>query len=135
MVATGGCFDLLHVGHLSTLRAARSLGDCLIVCLNSDASIHGLKGPDRPLTGETDRGRLLAALDCVDAVVVFDEPTPEPVLSWLRPDVWVKGGDYDAVPESELVQRWGGQTAIVPYLDGHSTTSTIAAAHAATSRR
>ncbi|MBG0561262.1 PfkB family carbohydrate kinase [Actinoplanes aureus] len=128
VVATGGCFDLLHTGHLATLRAARSLGDCLIVCLNSDDSVRRLKGPERPLTNQDDRARLLAALDCVDAVVIFDEPTPEPVLSWLRPDVWVKGGDYDTLPESEVVERWGGQTVIVPYLDGRSTTETIAAA-------
>ena len=139
VVATGGCFDLLHVGHLATLRAARRLGDCLIVCLNSDASVTRLKGPDRPLNGENDRSRLLAALDCVDAVVVFDEPTPEAVLSWLRPDVWVKGGDYadggPDLPEAELVERWGGRTVIVPYVDGRSTTRTIAAAQAATNRR
>ncbi|BFU45137.1 hypothetical protein KRMM14A1004_33740 [Krasilnikovia sp. MM14-A1004] len=139
VVATGGCFDLLHAGHLATLRAARQLGDCLIVCLNSDASVRGLKGPDRPLTAEADRCRLLAALDCVDAVVVFDEPTPEAVLSWLRPDVWVKGGDYadggPALPEADLVRRWGGQTVVVPYLDGRSTTRTIAAARAAAGSR
>ena len=132
VVATGGCFDLLHTGHLATLRAARSLGDCLIVCLNSDDSVRRLKGPDRPLNSEEDRSRLLAALDCVDAVVVFDEPTPEPVLAWLRPDVWVKGGDYadggPEMPEAAIVERWGGQTVIVPYLDGRSTTKTIAAA-------
>jgi len=131
VVATGGCFDLLHIGHLATLRAARQLGDCLIVCLNSDDSVRTLKGPDRPVTNETDRSRLLAALDCVDAVVVFDEPTPEAVLTWLRPDIWVKGGDYadggPALPESDLVRRWGGETVIVPYLDGRSTTRTIAA--------
>ena len=139
VVATGGCFDLLHVGHLATLRAARKLGDCLIVCLNSDSSVRGLKGPDRPLNAETDRSRLLAALDCVDAVVIFDEPTPETVLSRLRPDVWVKGGDYadggPDLPEAELIERWGGRTVIVPYLDGRSTTRTIAAAQAATTRR
>jgi rfaE bifunctional protein nucleotidyltransferase chain/domain/rfaE bifunctional protein kinase chain/domain len=132
VVATGGCFDLLHTGHLATLRAARALGDCLVVCLNSDESVRGLKGPDRPLTGQADRARLLAALDCVDAVVVFDEPTPEAVLTWLRPDVWVKGGDYadggPELPEAELVKRWDGQTVIVPYVDGRSTTRTIAAA-------
>ncbi|MBM2621473.1 bifunctional heptose 7-phosphate kinase/heptose 1-phosphate adenyltransferase [Actinoplanes sp. LDG1-06] len=128
VVATGGCFDLLHVGHLATLRAARKLGDCLIVCLNSDDSVRGLKGPGRPINPQADRSRLLAALDCVDAVVVFDEPTPEAVLTRLRPDVWVKGGDYDSLPETELVESWGGQTVIVPYLDGRSTTSTIAAA-------
>ena len=86
-----------------------------------------------------DRSRLLAALDCVDAVVVFDEPTPESVLTWLRPDVWVKGGDYadggPEMPEAELVRRWGGQTVIVPYLDGRSTTKTIAAARATAARR
>jgi D-beta-D-heptose 7-phosphate kinase / D-beta-D-heptose 1-phosphate adenosyltransferase len=131
VVATGGCFDLLHVGHLATLRAARTLGDCLIVCLNSDASVTRLKGPDRPLNAETDRSRLLAALDCVDAVVIFDEPNPEATLTWLRPDIWVKGGDYAEVPEAELVETWGGRTVIVPYLDGRSTTRTIAAAQAA----
>jgi D-beta-D-heptose 7-phosphate kinase / D-beta-D-heptose 1-phosphate adenosyltransferase len=132
VVATGGCFDLLHIGHLATLRAARALGDCLIVCLNSDASVRDLKGPDRPLNAEADRGRLLAALDCVDAVVVFDETTPSAVLTWLRPDIWVKGGDYadggPDLPEAELVKTWGGQTVIVPYVDGRSTTRTIAAA-------
>ena len=139
VVATGGCFDLLHTGHLATLRAARRLGDCLVVCLNSDASVRRLKGPDRPLTGQPDRARLLAALDCVDAVVIFNEPTPETVLTWLRPDVWVKGGDYadggPGLPEAQLVARWGGHTAIVPYLDGKSTTRTIAAARTATTTR
>jgi D-beta-D-heptose 7-phosphate kinase/D-beta-D-heptose 1-phosphate adenosyltransferase len=128
IVATGGCFDLLHVGHLATLQAARKLGDCLIVCLNSDDSVRALKGPDRPLNSQDDRERLIAALDCVDAVVVFDEPTPEAVLTWIRPDVWVKGGDYTDPPEAELVRHWGGQTVIVPYVDGRSTTRTIAAA-------
>ncbi|WP_043514043.1 MULTISPECIES: PfkB family carbohydrate kinase [unclassified Actinoplanes] len=132
VVATGGCFDLLHTGHLATLRAARGLGDCLIVCLNSDESVRGLKGPDRPINAQADRARLLAALDCVDAVVIFDEPTPEAVLSWLRPDVWVKGGDYASLPEADLVKRWDGQTVIVPYLDGRSTTRTIDAARSLT---
>ncbi|AGL18103.1 PfkB family carbohydrate kinase [Actinoplanes sp. N902-109] len=139
VVATGGCFDLLHIGHLATLQAARKLGDCLVVCLNSDSSVAALKGPERPLTRQADRARLLAALDCVDAVVIFDEPTPEAVLTWLRPDVWVKGGDYadggPEMPEAALMQRWGGQTVIVPYLDGRSTTNTIAAARATASRR
>lgn len=133
VVATGGCFDILHAGHLATLQAARALGDCLVVCLNSDRSVAGLKGPGRPLTPQADRGRLLAALGCVDAVVVFDEPTPHAVLSWLRPDIWVKGGDYAGdgaadLPEADLVRRWGGQTVVVPYLAGRSTTATIAAA-------
>ncbi|WP_348650202.1 PfkB family carbohydrate kinase [Verrucosispora sp. WMMD573] len=133
VVATGGCFDLLHAGHVATLQAARQLGDCLIVCLNSDASVTGLKGPDRPVMRQDDRSRLLAALSCVDAVMIFDEPTPEAALSWLRPDVWVKGGDYggggdgDGLPEAEILRRWGGNTVVVPYLDGRSTTEIIAA--------
>ncbi|MGK5739498.1 PfkB family carbohydrate kinase [Micromonospora sp. URMC 103] len=133
VVATGGCFDILHAGHLATLRAARGLGDVLVVCLNSDRSVRGLKGPDRPINGEGDRARLLAALDCVDGVVVFDEPTPHAVLARLRPDVWVKGGDYAGdggpeLPEADLVRGWGGRVVTVPYLAGRSTTATIAAA-------
>ena len=130
MVATGGCFDLLHPGHVATLQAARQLGDCLVVCLNSDRSVRELKGPDRPLVTETDRARLVAALSCVDAVAVFDETTPAALLSQLRPDIWVKGGDYSQplLPEAQLIRSWGGQTVVVPYLDGHSTTSLIRAA-------
>jgi rfaE bifunctional protein nucleotidyltransferase chain/domain/rfaE bifunctional protein kinase chain/domain len=133
VVATGGCFDLLHAGHVATLQAARGLGDCLVVCLNSDASVAALKGPGRPLVNQADRARLLAALGCVDAVVVFNEQTPHAVLSWLRPDVWVKGGDYadggvPSLPEAELVRRWGGQTVVVPYLAGRSTSQLVAAA-------
>ncbi|MFI7607216.1 PfkB family carbohydrate kinase [Micromonospora sp. NPDC049366] len=136
VVATGGCFDLLHAGHVATLQAARKLGDCLVVCLNSDASVAGLKGPGRPVVPQGDRGRLLAALSCVDAVMIFDEPTPDAALAWLRPDIWVKGGDYagggDApdLPEAEVLGRWGGNTVVVPYLDGRSTTDMIAAARA-----
>jgi D-beta-D-heptose 7-phosphate kinase/D-beta-D-heptose 1-phosphate adenosyltransferase len=133
VVATGGCFDLLHAGHVATLQAARQLGDCLIVCLNSDESVAGLKGPDRPVVSQSDRGRLLAALSCVDAVMIFDEPTPAAALSWLRPDIWVKGGDYatgagetSALPEAQILRRWGGHTVVVPYLDGRSTTDMIA---------
>jgi D-beta-D-heptose 7-phosphate kinase/D-beta-D-heptose 1-phosphate adenosyltransferase len=127
VVATGGCFDLLHAGHVATLEAARRLGDCLIVCLNSDASVRGLKGPDRPVNHQDDRSRVLAGLACVDAVVVFDEPTPTAVLSWLRPDVWVKGGDYrpDELPETALLARWGGRSVVVPYLPGRSTTNLL----------
>jgi D-beta-D-heptose 7-phosphate kinase/D-beta-D-heptose 1-phosphate adenosyltransferase len=127
VVATGGCFDVLHAGHVATLEAARRLGDCLIVCLNSDASVRGLKGSDRPVNHQDDRGRVLAGLACVDAVVVFDEPTPTAVLSWLRPDVWVKGGDYrpDELPETALLARWGGQSVVVPYLAGRSTTNLL----------
>lgn len=129
VVATGGCFDLLHAGHVATLQAARRLGDCLVVCLNSDASVARLKGPSRPVNHQDDRRRVLAALECVDAVVVFDEPTPYAVLSWLRPDVWVKGADYAdrGLPEAELLRRWEGQAVLVPYLAGRSTTALVAA--------
>jgi len=130
VVATGGCFDLLHPGHVATLEAARGLGDCLVVCLNSDASVRRLKGPERPVVGEEDRARVVGALGCVDAVVVFGEDTPERVISDLRPDVWVKGGDYadGRLPEAELVRSWGGQAVIVPYLDGRSSSRLVAAA-------
>jgi D-beta-D-heptose 7-phosphate kinase / D-beta-D-heptose 1-phosphate adenosyltransferase len=124
VVATGGCFDLLHAGHVRTLAAARALGDCLVVCLNSDRSVRGLKGPDRPYTSAADRAELLSALTSVDAVAVFDEDTPQALLAELRPDVWVKGGDYsaDALPEADLVRGWGGRTVVVPYHQGRSTT-------------
>ena len=127
VVATGGCFDLLHAGHVATLEAARRLGDCLIVCLNSDASVRRLKGEGRPLVPERDRVQVLQALEAVDAVTVFGEDTPHAVLDALRPDVWVKGGDYaaSALPEAELLAGWGGQVVVVPYLAGRSTTRLV----------
>jgi rfaE bifunctional protein nucleotidyltransferase chain/domain/rfaE bifunctional protein kinase chain/domain len=130
VVATGGCFDLLHAGHVSTLEASRALGDCLVVCLNSDASVRRLKGPGRPLVPQGDRVRVLEALECVDGVAVFDEDTPEAVLSVLRPDVWAKGGDYAGaeLPEAALLREWGGQIVVLPYVDGRSTTRLAEAA-------
>ncbi|HVG66452.1 MAG TPA: adenylyltransferase/cytidyltransferase family protein [Actinomycetota bacterium] len=124
VVATGGCFDLLHAGHVATLRAARALGDCLVVCLNSDDSVRWLKGLERPLVPEADRVAVLEALGCVDAVVPFDERTPEAVLQRLRPDVFAKGGDYALadLPEAALLATWGGQAVVLPYLEGRSTT-------------
>lgn len=129
VVATGGCFDLLHAGHVETLRAARSLGDFLVVCVNSDASISRLKGPDRPLIRAQDRVRVLEALECVDAVVVFDEDDPSAILRQLRPQVWAKGGDYGGrvLPESSVLADWGGQAVVLPYLDGRSTTALASA--------
>jgi D-beta-D-heptose 7-phosphate kinase / D-beta-D-heptose 1-phosphate adenosyltransferase len=124
VVATGGCFDLLHAGHVATLRSARALGDCLVVCLNSDDSVRRLKGPERPLVPQADRVAVLEALGCVDAVVPFDERTPEAVLQRLRPDVFAKGGDYALadLPEAALLTTWGGQAVVLPYLEGRSTT-------------
>jgi D-beta-D-heptose 7-phosphate kinase/D-beta-D-heptose 1-phosphate adenosyltransferase len=127
VVATGGCFDLLHSGHVRLLEAARALGDCLIVCLNSDASVRRLKGPDRPVVGEDDRAAVLAGLGSVDAVAVFGEDDPRAVLRELRPAVWVKGGDYAIadLPEREVLEAWGGQAVTVPYVAGRSTTRMI----------
>jgi rfaE bifunctional protein nucleotidyltransferase chain/domain len=127
LVATGGCFDLLHAGHVRTLEAARRLGDALIVCLNSDASVRRLKGDGRPVVGEQERASILAALSCVDAVLVFDEDTPAQALTRLRPHLWAKGGDYDgaALPEQAVLRDWGGRVVILPYVEGHSTTRLI----------
>ncbi|RST19196.1 D-glycero-beta-D-manno-heptose 1-phosphate adenylyltransferase [Streptomyces sp. WAC05374] len=124
VVATGGCFDLLHAGHVGLLESARRIGDCLIVCVNSDESVGRLKGPGRPLNPLPDRVRVLAGLGSVDAVAVFDGDTPAELLGRLRPDVWVKGGDYSAedLPEAEVLRAWGGQAVVLPYLDGRSTT-------------
>lgn len=133
VVAAGGCFDVLHAGHVSLLRRARSLGDCLVVCLNGDASVRALKGPGRPLVGQHDRAHVLSALECVDAVWVFDEPTPLAALERLRPDVWVKGGDYtaDDLPETPVVRRHGGEVVCLPLLPGRSTTGLVRAVRAA----
>ena len=130
VVATGGCFDLLHAGHVSLLQTARSLGDCLIVCLNSDDSVRRLKGRGRPFNHAADRAAVLGALGCVDAVAVFEEDTPCEVLDQLRPDVWVKGGDYDGreLPEAARLETWGGIAVTVPYLSGRSTTRLAGAA-------
>ncbi|MGW2714984.1 adenylyltransferase/cytidyltransferase family protein, partial [Streptomyces sp. NPDC001356] len=123
VVAAGGCFDLLHAGHVALLQAARRAGDCLVVCVNSDDSVRRRKGDSRPLVPAPDRVRVLRALECVDAVAVFDEDTPERVLSELRPHIWAKGGDYarTRLPEQPLVESWGGQVLLLPYLDGRST--------------
>ncbi|NEC68930.1 D-glycero-beta-D-manno-heptose 1-phosphate adenylyltransferase, partial [Streptomyces sp. SID9727] len=124
VVAAGGCFDLLHAGHVQLLQAARRAGDCLVVCVNSDASVRRRKGGGRPVVPAEDRVRVLLALDCVDAVAVFDEDTPERLLDDLRPDIWAKGGDYALtdLPETALVESWGGQVVLLPYLDGRSST-------------
>ncbi|HEU5242514.1 MAG TPA: adenylyltransferase/cytidyltransferase family protein, partial [Ornithinibacter sp.] len=127
VVATGGCFDLLHAGHVSMLEAARALGDGLVVLLNSDESVRRLKGPGRPVHSQQDRARVLLGLSCVDAVVTFDEDDPRQALGSLRPDVWAKGGDYEDadLPEAPLVRSWGGRVVLLPYLSGRSTTTAL----------
>ncbi|MFZ5871087.1 MAG: PfkB family carbohydrate kinase [Actinomycetota bacterium] len=129
VVATGGCFDVLHAGHVASLQAARRLGDALVVLLNSDDSVRRLKGPGRPVNPAADRARVLLGLAGVDAVVVFDEDDPRAALDRLRPDVWAKGGDYGGtpMPEADLVRSWGGRVVLLPYLDGRSTTAILAA--------
>ena len=128
VVFTNGCFDLLHVGHITLLEQARRFGDRLIVAINSDASVQVLKGPTRPVVGEGDRARVLAALAAVDAVVLFGEETPLELIVAARPDVIVKGGDYnvDTVVGAKEVMAWGGQVKIVPTVAGFSTTGLIA---------
>ena len=127
VVATGGCFDLLHAGHVATLRAARRLGDCLVVCVNSDESVGRLKGPTRPLVPAADRVRVLEALEFVDAVMVFEEDTPVAALRRIQPDLWAKGGDYTGTdtPESVVIREWGGQAVLLPYLEGRSTSKLV----------
>ena len=123
VVASSGCFDLLHAGHVSVLQGARQLGGCLVVLLNSDESVRRLKGPDRPLIDEADRAAVIGALTCVDVVAVFDEATPEAALRRLRPDVFAKGGDYAGadLPEREVLAEWGAEVVILSYLEGRST--------------
>jgi rfaE bifunctional protein nucleotidyltransferase chain/domain len=128
MVFTNGVFDILHRGHVSYLCAARALGACLVVGLNSDASARGLgKGPDRPLNREQDRAFVLGGLACVDAVVLFDEPTPVELIAQLKPELYVKGGDYEIekIPETPLVRSWGGRSLALPFVDGYSTTQLV----------
>jgi D-beta-D-heptose 7-phosphate kinase/D-beta-D-heptose 1-phosphate adenosyltransferase len=128
VVFTNGCFDLLHIGHIALLEDARHEGDRLVVGINSDASVNRLKGPSRPIIGERERARIIASLAAVDAVVIFDEPTPLEVITTLQPDVIVKGGDYSeaTVVGAKEVRSWGGSVKIVPIVEGFSTTSLIA---------
>jgi rfaE bifunctional protein nucleotidyltransferase chain/domain len=129
-VFTNGCFDLLHIGHAVLLDEARREGDRLIVGINSDASVSRLKGPSRPIVPEHARARVLAGLEAVDAVVIFDEPTPLKLMVAIRPDVIVKGGDYaaDEIVGATEVRSWGGRVKIVPFVEGFSTTSLLARA-------
>ena len=137
VVFTNGCFDLLHLGHVRYLQAARALGDLLVVGVNSNASAHALKGAGRPLVPEDERAEVLAALACVEYVTIFQEATAVALVETLRPDVYVKGGDYAAsgaaggfdesrLPEAAPVLAYGGHIRLIPYLPEHSTTALIA---------
>lgn len=127
VVFTNGCFDLLHAGHVKYLQAARRLGDLLILGLNSDVSVRRLKGPKRPLIGEVERAHILAALDCIDYVCLFDEETPLELITAVKPQILVKGGDYtpEGVVGKDLVESYGGRVELIPFVDGKSTTNII----------
>lgn len=128
LVFTNGVFDVLHRGHAIYLAQARALGASLLVALNTDASARRLgKGPERPLNNEQDRAVLLAAMGAVDLVTWFDEDTPQALIAQVRPDVLVKGGDYDMrkLPETALVESWGGRALALPFVDGYSTTALV----------
>jgi D-beta-D-heptose 7-phosphate kinase/D-beta-D-heptose 1-phosphate adenosyltransferase len=137
VVLTNGCFDLLHVGHVTYLEEAAALGDVLIVAMNSDASVRRLKGPQRPVIGADERAGMLAALGCVSHVVIFDEDTPHTVLQGLRPDVLVKGGTYQPweVVGHEIVTGYGGQVIVTGFVPGVSTTEIVRAVQQRTSFR
>jgi rfaE bifunctional protein nucleotidyltransferase chain/domain len=124
LVFTNGCFDLLHRGHVEYLARARQLGDALVVGINTDASVERLKGPGRPIVPQGDRARVLAALESVDAVTLFDDDTPQSLIAALLPDVLVKGGDYEVsrIVGREVVEASGGMVVVVPLIPGHSTT-------------
>jgi rfaE bifunctional protein nucleotidyltransferase chain/domain len=127
-VFTNGVFDIVHRGHVTYLAQARALGGSLVVGLNSDASARGLgKGPDRPLNGELDRACVLAALESVSLVVLFDEPDPVALLKRVRPQLYVKGGDYDVetLEETRWVRSWGGQAQALPFVAGYSTSELV----------
>jgi D-beta-D-heptose 7-phosphate kinase/D-beta-D-heptose 1-phosphate adenosyltransferase len=127
VVFTNGCFDLLHAGHVKYLQKARNLGDLLIMGLNSDASVRRLKGDKRPLIDEEERAHLLAALNCIDYVVLFDQDTPLELITALKPHILVKGGDYtpESVVGKEVVESYGGRVELITFVDGKSTTNII----------
>lgn len=131
VASTNGCFDILHLGHVRCLQEAKKLGDVLVVGLNSDASVTCLKGPGRPLRPQEERAEILAALSCVDYVVIFNESTPEGLLAEIKPDIHCKGGDYKQrggkpIPEAKVVTRYGGRVEILPHFCGYSTTNVLA---------
>lgn len=127
VVFTNGCFDLLHRGHVHILRQAKAGGDILIVGINSDRSVHSIKGPKRPILPQTDRIELIAAMEMVDYVIVYDEPDPYNLIAAIKPNLLAKGGDWSAekIIGADIVERDGGRVAVIPYLPGNSTTEII----------
>ena len=127
VVFTNGCFDLLHRGHVHVLRQAKAAGDLLVVAINSDQSVKAIKGPTRPVTAEMDRLELIAAMEMVDYVILFDEPDPSKLITAIKPNVLAKGGDWgtDGVVGADIVEREGGRVLLVPYLKGYSTSEII----------
>lgn len=127
VVFTNGCFDILHVGHLRYLIEAKRQGDILIVGVNSDSSVKKLKGEDRPINGEEDRAEMLCGLKPVDYTIIFDEDTPEELIKELKPSIHVKGGDYtkDDLPETKIVESYGGEVRILSFVEGKSTTNIV----------
>lgn len=127
IITTNGCFDIIHVGHVRYLAQAKTLGDILIIAMNTDESVRKLKGPTRPVNSESDRAEILAALGVVDYVILFGEETPAALLEKIKPDIHVKGGDYnlETLPEAKTIQDSGGKIVFIPFVEGKSTTNTI----------
>jgi D-beta-D-heptose 7-phosphate kinase/D-beta-D-heptose 1-phosphate adenosyltransferase len=127
IIFTNGCFDLLHLGHVRYLREAKKLGDILIIGLNSDNSVTALKGPSRPYVSEMERAEILASLECVDYVTIFQEIKPDNLIKTIRPDIHVKGGDYKVseLPERKLVEALGGKVVVIPPIKGRSTSGIV----------
>lgn len=127
VVLTNGCFDILHAGHVRYLAAARAVGDCLVLGLNSDSSVRALKGPSRPINSELDRAEVVDGLRSVDYVVIFEETTAEALVRDMKPDYYAKGGDYslDSLPEAKAVAECGGEVVFLPFIEGKSSTKII----------
>ena len=127
IVTTNGCFDILHVGHVRYLKKSKTFGDILIVCLNSDKSVHSIKGEGRPINNENDRAEILAELECVDFVVIFDEESPSKLIDELKPDIYTKGADYslETLPERDVVLKNNIEVKFIKFVEGKSTTNII----------
>lgn len=128
IVMTNGCFDILHVGHVRYLQKTKTFADVLILALNSDKSVRAIKGEGRPINNENDRAEVLSALECVDYIVLFDENSPAELLKFVKPDVYTKGADYtlETLPETKVVQGFGGRIEFIDFVEGKSTTNVIA---------